>query len=203
MQGKGGARENLDIFKKKYTLRQFGKAAVDGDGYANMPYEDRPVSLNVQPLTVKELEILPEGSRSKKRVKSFGDFPIRTAEQEKGFMADRLFYDGKWYECESSSNWGHIMLAHYESQFVQVTESEFPEDILAPVTGNEANVDVGAETGHNGHNWPEDGSGPEEAETEITDEPSIAVKKGLGKTKGEAGKTKGEAGKTKGGASKK
>lgn len=117
----------MDIFRKPYTLRRFGEQTNVG-GYLYSPYEDTQVTLNVQPLTSDELEVLPEGDRKVTRLKAYGAFPIKTADQSAGTIADRLLYHGRWFECESSFQWDHTLLAHYESQFVAVAESDTMEE---------------------------------------------------------------------------
>lgn len=122
----------MDIFRKPYTLRSFGEQ-TNVDGYLYSPYEDAKVMLNVQPLTSNELEALPEGDRKVTRIKAFGAFPIKTADQATGTIADRLLYHGRWFECESSFQWDHTLLAHYESQFVAVAESDTMDERSADI----------------------------------------------------------------------
>lgn len=112
----------MDMFKKKYTLRHYSPQKVK-KGYATSSFTDKVVLLDVQPLTNAELMALPEGDRSVKRIKSFGSFPITTADQAKSTLADKLFYNGEWYECVMSVYWDHTPLSHYRSEFVQVSEA--------------------------------------------------------------------------------
>ncbi|TZE83539.1 hypothetical protein [Calorimonas adulescens] len=121
----------MNIWKKQYTMRRYQAQKVGRKGYVTTGYEDIPVMLNVQPLSNDELEVIPEGSRSVKRIKCFGDFPFATANQKTGVQADRLFFEGKWYECEMSVLWDHTPLKHYRSQFVQVSEAE-PDNAVEP-----------------------------------------------------------------------
>lgn len=111
------------MFKKPYTLRRYGVQTA-ADGYAAFDYTDQTVRLNVQPLSAQELQALPEGDRASRRVKAFGAFPVRTVDQRAGLPADRLFYRGRWYECESAGTWDHTPLAHMESQWAAVPENQ-------------------------------------------------------------------------------
>lgn len=115
------------IFRKTYTIRRFGdEVIIDGNGTAT--YEDFSVTLNVQPLSSKDIAALPEGERLTKRFKAYGDFIFTTADQSTGRRGDWLLYHGNWYECTSSVEWDHTMLCHCKSEFVAVPESEtFPE----------------------------------------------------------------------------
>jgi hypothetical protein len=74
--------------------------------------------LNVQLLGTDELQALPEGERSVKRVKAFGSKPITAANEFDGTPGDWLLYRGQWYECTASFHWEHGMIIdHWESQF--------------------------------------------------------------------------------------
>lgn len=106
------------MFKKKYTLRRYGPETAEG-----VPYTDMVVLLNVQPVSSADLQALPEGERSVKRIKTFGPDEARTANQTAGTPGDRLWYKGRWYECESADVWDHTPLAHCESQWVAVPEN--------------------------------------------------------------------------------
>lgn len=111
------------IFRRKFTIRHFGKDEVI-EGYAHTTYTDTKTKLNVQPLSADELLALPEGERRTKRLKAYGDLTFTTADQSSGRRGDWLLYDGHWYECVSSLNWDHTMLSHCKSEFVEVAASE-------------------------------------------------------------------------------
>lgn len=112
----------MNIFKKQYQLRTFS-AQKTVRGYAvKASYVDRIVSLDVQPVVSTELKSLPEGDRATKGIKSYGDFPVQTADVENRIQADRLFYAGEWYECVSSSYFEHTPLCHWKSIYTRVSE---------------------------------------------------------------------------------
>lgn len=116
----------LDIFKKPYTLRTFEKTEII-NGRPRTKYSDRTVMLNVQPLTTKELIALPEGIRREKNIKAFGRTEIRTADEEAGILADRIFYQGRWYECTGSDAWGNTPVGQTEAVFGLIPASEIKE----------------------------------------------------------------------------
>ena len=89
-------------------------------------------SINVQPLSTKELLALPEGERSTKRVKAFGDLQLTAADQYQGIPGDWLFYRGSWYKCVSAFPWDHTMLAHCRSEFAIIPEGELPDNVEPP-----------------------------------------------------------------------
>lgn len=113
----------LSIFRKPYTIRRFGEQEIIS-GYATSSYEDLTAILNVQPLSADELQALPEGERQIKRLKSFGDFEFRAADQKAGTPGDWLYYYGQWYKCVSSLIWDHTMLCHCNAEFVAVSETD-------------------------------------------------------------------------------
>lgn len=119
----------LGIFRRAFVVRRFGAEKVI-NGYGVAAYNDEVTSLNVQPLSKDELQALPEGERSVKRMKAFGDLLFTAADQSTGRRGDWLFYQGRmdpeghWYECVSSLGWDHTMLGHCRSEFVLVSESE-------------------------------------------------------------------------------
>ena len=97
----------LGIFRRAFVVRRFGEENIV-DGYGVSEYKDFIASLNVQPLSKDELQALPEGENTVKRMKAFGDLVFHTADRSAGRRADWLFYQGRmdpeghWYECVSS-----------------------------------------------------------------------------------------------------
>ena len=122
---------STDIFRKPCTIRRFSEQEIVR-GHAVAGYTDTKTKLNVQPLSPDELQALPEGERSIKRVKAFSDYPLTAADQYIGQPGDWLFYKGHWYECKSSVQWDHTPLAHFRSEFVIVPESELEENVEPP-----------------------------------------------------------------------
>lgn len=108
------------FFKHDYTMRRFGEETVV-EGFSGASHVDTAVALeNVQPLCSDELQALPEGERTVRRIKSIGSTEFRPADEKRGTPGDWLFYCGRWYECKSCQLWGHTILAHYESEFAEV-----------------------------------------------------------------------------------
>ena len=114
---------SIGLFKRPYTVRKHAVQKIV-NGYTSAPYTDVKMRLNVQPLSPDELMALPEGERTKKRVKSFGSDKLISADEFTGTPADCLFYQGRWYKCTSSVLWDHTMLRHYRSEFTLLPESE-------------------------------------------------------------------------------
>lgn len=128
----------ISIFRRKFVIRRFQPQKIIR-GHAISEYTDIFTALNVQPLTPNELKALPEGERSVKHLKAFGDFQLTAADQMSGTPGDWLWYYGRWYKCISAAPWGHTLLAHCESKFVAVAESD-PSLNLEPPKGNNAGI---------------------------------------------------------------
>ena len=109
------------MFRSEYIIRRYEKA----DGRISVSWTIR--SGCIQSLNTRELEALPEGERSAKKAKSFSSSEIRTVNQREEIPADRLYYQGEWYECEQASRWAHAPLAHWEGQWVVLPEGEQQE----------------------------------------------------------------------------
>lgn len=110
------------LWKKPYTLRRY-QPQTTVNGYATEGYSDSEVMLDVQPLSSSG-EILAEGDRGIYKLKTFGRDMLRIANQFDGTRADRLFFNGCWYECKASDWYGNTSLAHCEAQFDRVSEAE-------------------------------------------------------------------------------
>lgn len=121
----------VNIFRKKYTIRRHSIQQIVR-GHAVCDYEEVQTLLNVQPLNPDEIQALPEGERSVKRVKAFGDYPLRSADQFSGSPGDWLFYKGSWYECKSCVERDHTPIGHFRSEFVIVPECELDENMQEP-----------------------------------------------------------------------
>lgn len=118
----------MNIFRQKYLLRTYSKQEIV-KGYAvKGTYHDKIVMLNVQPTVQADLKNLPEGERAGHSIKSYGDFPVQTADAKQGYRADRLRYDGEWYKCVASFYYEHTPLKHWKSLYVRVSEADTDDE---------------------------------------------------------------------------
>ena len=119
MKKKGAAKININIFRKPYIIRRFRTQNIDNAGYPKTEYYDFKTLLNVQQVPANELQALPEGERTIKRVKTYGADKLQAADENTQINGDRLYYHGFWYECKSSNQWEYNLfsLAHFESVF--------------------------------------------------------------------------------------
>lgn len=128
----------MNIWKKQYTMRSYTRQKAKR-GYVSKSYSDRIVSLDIQPLSASPTTVGAEGSRTPEKIVAYGESIIRTADAKSGTLADRVFYNGEWYECESSEFYGNTPLAHFVSNFVKVPESA-PDPV--PPVQEETNGDT-------------------------------------------------------------
>lgn len=110
----------MPFFGKNYTLRRYAKGKVV-NGYVTAAHEDQSVFFDVQMISDDEVKE-DAGSRDKMMLKTFGDFPVRCTKQEDGVQPDRLFYDGRWYECTSSRLSQNTFIKHWTSVFTLLPE---------------------------------------------------------------------------------
>ncbi len=126
----------MNIWRKQYTLRRYnGQTYVNG--YPVASYTERTTLLDVQPdMNAATIDI--DGKRRVQRLTSYGDDPIITASVETGQRADRLFFEGEWFECDSSMWYEHTPIAHYTATWIRVPEgvikgsAEVPEPAPEP-----------------------------------------------------------------------
>lgn len=135
----------MNIWKKPYTLRRFTEQK-NNNGYMSQGYKDITVSLDVQPVDSTQTQVTVNGKRMSARITSYGSFPIQVEDTATGKRADWLFYNGHWFECDSSVYYEHTPLAHYTSQFVMVSEAIKGNESLppAPVDATNAKTTTGA-----------------------------------------------------------
>lgn len=107
------------FFKHSYIVRRFGAETIV-DGFSGAGHTDSTVVLDVQPLTSDDLQALPEGQRTVRRIKSLGADRFTPADEETGTPGDWLYYDGRWFECKSCQMMNLTLLSHYESEFTLV-----------------------------------------------------------------------------------
>lgn len=137
---------NIRIFNKTYTLRRFGTPKNIG-GYTKSTYTDSTVSLHLHPLSTDQLQALPEGERTVKRIEGHGEIALITADQTTGQKGDLVYYYGEWYKCESCQCYDHTILNHYNYQFVRAaTDGAAVTDLTPPATSTESSSDETDET---------------------------------------------------------
>ncbi len=105
--------------KTEYVIKRFlGSKYVQGH-YVKVD-ETVSVKMNIQPISEKERQTLPEGERFVKRIKSFGKDAIYTtrSDGQNTLPADELLFEGEWYICEQATKRQSTPLSHYRGQYV-------------------------------------------------------------------------------------
>ena len=111
-------------WKKNYIIRVYGEP-YNQDGYEVTDWEDRTVRLDVQTLS-DSAYTQPYGDRSVQRVKAFGDYQFRPASE--GIKADKLWFQGRWFECIAARWSGNTWIRHWTSEFVECADQEEAPD---------------------------------------------------------------------------
>lgn len=112
----------MNIFKKPHTIRRYSAPKIVR-GYSSIPYEELTLPMDVQ--TLKDETITtPEGTKSVQRLKVFCDFEILVENQGTQQKGDRLWFQGKWFECKSSRLSENTPLRHWTSTFVECLDNE-------------------------------------------------------------------------------
>ena len=110
------------IFKKNRTLRRF-KEPVYSDGYSSIPYYDIKLPMDVQTLD-NVTTTSPDGSDSTHKLKVFCDKEILVEDQKTSQKSDRLWFQGKWFECKSSALADNTPLRHWVATFVECADQD-------------------------------------------------------------------------------
>ena len=114
----------MKFLKREHLIRRYSKPTIV-NGYSSIPYEDSIFMMDVQ--TMEDIvETTPDGSVSRQRLKTFCDDPILVEDQDEEQKADRLWFQGKWFECRSSRLSENTPLRHYTSTFIQCLDKDPP-----------------------------------------------------------------------------
>jgi len=94
------------------------------DGYVDGLFDDGTSStfdivISAQPLTGRELQILPEGERTRRYMKGYTATRLYTASQSSASKADRLVFDSTTFEVQAVEVWNGD-LTHYKVMLAEV-----------------------------------------------------------------------------------
>lgn len=128
----------LSLWKRKHILRRKMDPVAYG-GYVREDYQDILIMADIQ-TTDKSVSTGPDGDRSVQSLKMFCDFEVNTANRATGTRGDKVWHQGKWFECTSSRLSENTFLHHWTSTFVECLNQEEPpnvEEIMKGVPANE------------------------------------------------------------------
>lgn len=115
------------IWKSYYTMRRYGEQQVVR-GNVVRSYTESQVFLDIQPV-MNEMTVTEGGKRVIKRITAYGNEMMHTEDVKNGIPADRIYFDGAWFECESSMKYEHSIVSHYTTSFVRVSEAVSEEEV--------------------------------------------------------------------------
>ena len=112
----------MNFLKRNHALRRYLQPKTDR-GYISIPYKDLTLLMDVQTLE-NEVITTEDGSKSVQRLKVFCDSEILVEKESSQQKADRLWFQGKWFECRSSRLSENTPLRHYTATFVECLDQE-------------------------------------------------------------------------------
>lgn len=101
------ALEILQDFAITTNFNRFAAGSYNAEGiYTNGATTNFPILITIQPLTDQEmLSLTPEGRRTRRYVKGYTNIQLRIADQVTNTQADRVAFDGTFFEVERVEKW--------------------------------------------------------------------------------------------------
>ena len=140
----------MNFFKRQYVLRRYSQPQII-QGYSSIPYEDLTLLMDIQTVEDKA-ETTPDGRGAVQKLKVFCDAEIMVENQITQQKADRLWFQDKWFECQSSRLSDNTILRHWTATFVQCLDDEdgpndtegavIPENPVNEITEIEVETDA-------------------------------------------------------------
>lgn len=94
----------------------------DQDGkWAEQDPQSIPLMVNVQEAGGSDLELLPEGYKSKRVILIFAEDELKAVSKKDKTKADLILWDGDTFQVEKLKNWQHIT-GHYEALAVRLDQ---------------------------------------------------------------------------------
>ena len=118
----------MNFFKRPYCLRRYSRPEIIR-GYYSTPYADSSFLMDIQTME-DEVITTPDGSRSVQKLKVFCDTEILVENEAAKQKADRVWFQGKWFECRSSRLSENTPLRHWTATFVECPDAEAGPDVL-------------------------------------------------------------------------
>lgn len=112
----------MNFFKRPYTIRRYSKPK-NIRGYISIPYKDMTFLMDIQ--TMEDTVVTTEdGARSVQQLKVFCDSELLIEDKEKQQKADRVWFQDKWFDCQSSRLSENTPLRHWTATFVQCLDHD-------------------------------------------------------------------------------
>ena len=116
------------LFKRNIELIRYGTGGYYNDNglYIEVGTTQRTIDANVQPANNKDMELLPDGSRTIRAIKVFSGEVLYSNQQATEYTEERkgdvLIVDGVPYIVVMCDPWGSNVISHYESLATEVGE---------------------------------------------------------------------------------
>jgi hypothetical protein len=102
------------------TLLRSAAGAYSGGRWVNGAQSSVVITACVQPASMKELMSLEEGDRTKESIGIWSTSEIRTANEATGLKADRVSFNGLYWQVRNVENYGITPdLHHYHAVAVR------------------------------------------------------------------------------------
>lgn len=114
----------MQFFKKPRTIRRYSEPK-NVKGYISIPYTEITLPMDIQ--TLENVDITTQdGTTSVQKLKAFCDEPILTESANNQQKADRVWFQGKWFDCTSCRLSENTPLKHYTATFIECLNQENP-----------------------------------------------------------------------------
>ena len=123
------------FFQKPYVVRRYSKPVYVHGNYSSS-YEDLKVPMDVQTME-DTAQTEQDGAKSVQKLKVFCDWKLlveNVGEQQK---SDHLWFQGKWFACQSSRLSENTLLRHYTAVFVECLDQEEKPELAYILEGLE------------------------------------------------------------------
>lgn len=108
----------IDRFGTTYTVRRRDPGQyIDGIWTPAGTYEEFDIIASIQPVRGRELEMLPEGRRTREAIRIYTKSGIRPAIEQQDVKGDLVNYKGRQYEVHKVEEWEFSWdgLAHFKA----------------------------------------------------------------------------------------
>ena len=114
----------MRFFKRPQLIRRYSQPSNIG-GYMVIPYRDITLLMDVQTLE-NTARTKSDGTDSVQRLKVFCDYEILTENERGQQKADRLWFQNKWFDCQSSRLSENTPLRHWTATFIECLDQDPP-----------------------------------------------------------------------------
>jgi hypothetical protein len=104
----------ISSFRKALTVTRYAAGSYVDGRWVEGVGSTFTIKASVQPLSDREMQLLPEARRNTETYNLFTDTQLRTAEQTQGKNADRVSIYGEMFEVLSVGHWQNDVLNHFK-----------------------------------------------------------------------------------------